>query len=206
MTAQDPICRLDLRRQAIVSAARKLFIRQGYEQTTLRHVVDIAGGSLATVYKLFGNKDGLLEAVVLENVATSEALFQAAGKDGELPVPTLHRLSEELSALFLDPEVVALVRIVMAQSISDPSFAKRFFERTAISTRIALEKLFQNWQELGIAMEGPPSFLAEMFMNPFVADLHAEAISHGTGIINTPERLRDRTDFFLRASGIGTSA
>lgn len=155
---------------------------------------------------MFGNKDGLLEAVVLENVATSEALFQAAGKDGALPGPTLHRLSEELSALFLNPEVVALVRIVMAQSISDPNFARRFFERTATSTRIALERLFQNWQECGIAMDGPPSFLAEMFMNPFVADLHTKAISHGSGIGNTPERLRDRTDFFLKASGIGSSA
>jgi TetR/AcrR family transcriptional regulator, mexJK operon transcriptional repressor len=206
MTSPDPICRLDIRRQAIVSAARELFIRRGYEQTTLRDVVDIAGGSLATVYKLFGNKDGLLEAVVLENVATSEALFQAAGKDGALPGPTLHRLSEELSTLFLNPEVVALVRIVMAQSIRDPYFARRFFERTATSTRIALEKLFQNWQERGIAMDGAPNFLAEMFMNPFVADLHTEAISHGAGSDKTPQRLRDRTEFFLKASGIGTGA
>lgn len=118
------------------------------------------------------------------------------------PGPTLHRLSEELSAFFLDPEVVALVRIVWP----NPHLARRFFERTATSTSIALEKLFQNWQELGIAMDGPPNFLAEMFMNPFVADLHTEAISHGAGSNNTLERLRDRADFFLKASGIGASA
>jgi AcrR family transcriptional regulator len=202
MAPQDSLCRLDRRRQAIVTASRKLFVNQGFERTTLHDVVRLAGGSLATIYKLFGNKDGLLEAVVLENVKTSEALFEIAGSRELSPGPALHRLAQDLSDLFLDPDVVALVRIVMARSISDPHFARRFFERTAISTRLALESLFRQWQGRGITMDGSPEFLAEMFMSPFVGDLHTEAISHGAGLGNRPERLRHRTDFFLKAAGL----
>jgi AcrR family transcriptional regulator len=202
MPPEDPFCRLDRRRQAIVSAARKLFIDKGYERATLGDIVQQAGGSLATIYKLFGNKDALLEAVVMENVVSGEALIQVAASLRVLPGEALHDLSKDLSALFLDPEVIALVRIVMARSISDPNFARRFFERTSISTRNALERLFEEWQQKGVAMEGSPPFLAEMFMAPFVCDLHTEAISHGPGITYAHGRLRDRTDFFLKAAGM----
>lgn len=57
-------CRLDRRRIALVAAAKALFIEKGYEGTTLGDIVERAGGSLSTLYKLFGNKDGLLEAVI----------------------------------------------------------------------------------------------------------------------------------------------
>lgn len=202
MTPEDPFCRLDRRRQAVIAAARKLFIDKGYERTTLGDIVQQAGGSLATIYKLFGNKDALLEAVVMENVASGEALIQVAASEKVLPQEALHDLTNDLSALFLDPEVVALVRIVMARSISDPNFARRFFERTSTSTRNALERLFEGWRQNGVAMEGSPPFLAEMFIAPFVGDLHTEAISHGAGITHAAGRLRDRTDFFLKAAGM----
>jgi len=202
MVLEDETCRLDRRRQAIILAARNLFFDQGYERTTLSHIVRIAGGSLATIYKLFGNKDGLLEAVVSENVASGEALIRSAAGSEISPSRTLHHLAEELSAQFLDPEVVALVRIVMARSISDPEFARRFFERTATKTRDALEWLFEKWQANGIAMDGSPEFLAGMFMGPFVGDLHTEAISHGAGFTHRPDSLRARTDFFIKAAGL----
>ena len=62
MTDLSECDRLDQRRRAILASARALFVEQGYEKTTLGEIVERAGGSLATVYKLFGNKDGLLEA------------------------------------------------------------------------------------------------------------------------------------------------
>ena len=58
MTRLPEFCRLDRRKRAIIDAARALFVEQGYERTTLKDIVDRAGGSLATVYKVFGNKDG----------------------------------------------------------------------------------------------------------------------------------------------------
>lgn len=194
--------RLDRRRTAVINAARHLFVEQGYERTTLAEIVTLAGGSLATVYKLFGNKDRLLEAVVFENVASGEALIRDAAAGGLAPVATLHQIAKGLHEHFLDPEVIALVRVVIARSISDPQFARQFFERTANRTRDAIEDLFTAWQAEGVAMNGTPGFLAEMFMGLFVSDLHTQAISHGAAISQAPERLHERTDFFLLAAGI----
>ena len=71
--------RLGKRRQAFVEAARALFIEKGFERTALADVVERSGGSLATLYKLFGNKAGLLTAVVQEQVRSGESLIEEIG-------------------------------------------------------------------------------------------------------------------------------
>ena len=195
-------CRLDRRRRAIVEAARTLFIEQGYERTTLGRIVEKAGGSLATIYKLFGNKDGLLEAVVFEKAASGEELIRRAASGGADPADVLHWIAAGLHQQFLDPDVVALVRIVIARSVCDPEFAKRFFERTATRTRASLERMFASWQDRGVEMNGDPAMLAEMFLGLFVSDVHAAAISHGIGVEHSHERLRARTDFFIAGAGL----
>lgn len=195
-------CRLDRRKTALVAAARALFIEQGYEGTTLGEIVERAGGSLSTVYKLFGNKDGLLEAVVLDGSPSGEALIGGAVEQGGTPAQILHRLAQSLNAHFLDPDTVAIVRIVIARSMADKDFARLFFQRTATRTRDALERLFARWQTAGLAMTSAPPILAELFLGLFVSDIHAEAISHGTGFDPSPERLRARVEFFVTGAGL----
>lgn len=202
MKSSSDTLRLDQRRAAVISAARHLFVEQGYEHTTLAEIVTCAGGSLSTVYKLFGNKDGLLEAVIRENVISGETLVRDIETLQLSPVETLRRIAEGLHEQFLDPEVIALVRIVIARSISEPHFARQFFERTANRTRDAIAALFARWQAGGVAMNGAPQFLADMFMGLFVSDLQTQAISHGAAISQLPDRLHDRTDFFINAAGL----
>lgn len=197
--------RLNRRRQAIIDSARALFIEQGYEKTTLGEIVERAGGSLATVYKLFGNKDGLLEAVVFEKTSSAEALVREALEAGGSPSDVLHRIALSFDAHFLDRETVALVRMVIARSMVDRDFARLFFDRTATRTRTALEMLFETWRGRGVAMSAPPSLLAEIFLGQFVSDVHAEAISHGLGLDRSEEHLRSRTDFFIAGAGLGDS-
>src|SRR3546814_10691682 len=52
------------RRQASLDAAESLFLEKGYERVSVNAIVQRSGGSLATVYDWFGNKHGLLYAVV----------------------------------------------------------------------------------------------------------------------------------------------
>ena len=203
MTDVAECCRLNRRRQAIVASARALFIEQGYEHTTLGEIVERAGGSLATVYKLFGNKDGLLEAAVLEPASSGDELVRAAMEAGGTPSAILHRIAVSFDAHFLNSETVALFRIVIARSMSDRAFARQFFDRTVDRTRSALERMFSTWHDRGLALNGSPGLLAELFLDQFVSDVHAEAMSHGRGIARTPERLNARTEFFIAAAGLG---
>jgi AcrR family transcriptional regulator len=51
-------------RQAVLNAARELFAEQGFDRTTMRAVGTRAGVNPALIYHYFGDKNGLLAAVI----------------------------------------------------------------------------------------------------------------------------------------------
>src|SRR5207248_6312858 len=51
------------RRAAVVAAASRLFVRDGFAGTTIARIAEDAGVSEETVYKAFGNKIALVRAV-----------------------------------------------------------------------------------------------------------------------------------------------
>lgn len=53
-------------KQRIIEAAREHFMRDGYEQATVRRIAADAGVDVAMVYYFFGNKEGLFNASVLD--------------------------------------------------------------------------------------------------------------------------------------------
>ncbi len=64
----------DRTREAILSAARQLFAKHGYETTTVRHVAERAHIDPAMVIRYFGSKDGLFaEAASVELALPSSA-------------------------------------------------------------------------------------------------------------------------------------
>ena len=51
-------------RRAVLEAAHRMFLERGYAATTVGAIAAAAGVSVETVYKAFGNKPGLVKAVV----------------------------------------------------------------------------------------------------------------------------------------------
>lgn len=51
-------------RRAILEAAHNMFLERGYAATTVSAIAAASGVSVETVYKAFGNKPGLVKAVV----------------------------------------------------------------------------------------------------------------------------------------------
>jgi hypothetical protein len=51
------------RRAAVVEAASRLFVREGFAGTTIARIAEDAGVSVETVYKAFGNKIALVRAI-----------------------------------------------------------------------------------------------------------------------------------------------
>lgn len=194
--------RLDRRRQAFQQAARDLFIEQGYEQTTLAEVVERAGGSLATLYKLFGNKEGLLDAVLSQSRDLGNDAIEDISALDLPPDASLHKIGIELTRIFLDPSNLAVTRIVIGRSICDPGFARRFFDHSQMKAKQSLRRLFAKWSESGIEMIGNPLKLADLFGSLIVFDFQIQAISHGSMDPPTEDELYARTEFFLRGAGL----
>ena len=59
---------LDSRENQLLSIARTLFARNGFERTSLRDIAETANITKAALYYYFPNKDALFERVVLESL------------------------------------------------------------------------------------------------------------------------------------------
>jgi AcrR family transcriptional regulator len=81
-------------RQAVLDAARELFVGQGYAATTIAAVAKQAGVSVETVYKAFGNKPSLVKAV-----------FDVTVVGDDEPVPMLQREFVRRNMAEPDPRV-----------------------------------------------------------------------------------------------------
>ena len=51
------------RRLALLICATDLFLERGYDAVSLDDIVNHAGGSKTSIYKYFGNKEGLFTAI-----------------------------------------------------------------------------------------------------------------------------------------------
>ena len=79
-------------RLAVLDAARRHFLDDGFSKTTIAAVASDAGVSVETVYKAFGNKAGLVKAVVDVSIVGDDE-----------PVPMLQRAFVQRTTAEPDP-------------------------------------------------------------------------------------------------------
>jgi AcrR family transcriptional regulator len=83
----------------MLDAARELFAERGFERTTMRAVGTRAGVDPALIYHYFGDKDGLLSAVLTAPVTEMATVFAGVnddpGRAGEALIGRVVRLLED---------------------------------------------------------------------------------------------------------------
>ena len=73
-------------RRTILTAARDLFVTQGYGPTTVQAIADRADVAVQTVYAVFGNKRTILDAVVDVTIAGDDAEIAVNAREWMRPV------------------------------------------------------------------------------------------------------------------------
>lgn len=162
--------RLERRRNAILDAAEHFFLEIGFEKTGLCAVVARSGGSLATLYNLFGNKHGLLEAVVER--AGEEHMAEAREQAFNSPSPRvgLIQFAKTYFHFATSPRTLGLLRMVIAQTIDDPGFGRRFSANVVSRHREWLVQAFSNWNDAGLAKIDHPKAAADLFFATVLCD------------------------------------
>jgi AcrR family transcriptional regulator len=89
------------RRLAVVLAARDLFEREGYRQTTIVAIADAAGVSAESVYKNFGSKAALAKAVFDLVIAGDDEPMPVAERPASQAVRTQPDVRRKI-AMFVD--------------------------------------------------------------------------------------------------------
>lgn len=115
------------RREALLQAARDVFLEKGYAAASVEDVVSRVGGSKATLYSYFGNKEGLFDDMIGVLCDDFRARLEIPTKlEGSIE-RTLTRFAHRMLEQFLEPKRIAMYRAVLAEAVHFPHFAERLY-------------------------------------------------------------------------------
>lgn len=100
----------DDRRAAIEAAAYELLLEKGYKSTSMIDVAKRAKASNETLYRWYGNKAGLLAALVEENARVVRLHLSDSIEDGKTPMEMLRLVGPDLLSLVTGERAVVLNR------------------------------------------------------------------------------------------------
>ena len=149
---------------ALLVSATDLFLERGYDAVSLDDIVQHAGGSKASIYKYFGNKEGLFKAICdyrREQFFKDICIPFEHGKD-DLRVYLIQTLINVKQHLML-PENVALLRLIIEQTQRSPQLALYIHEQGPKHIQIAIANALTKADEIGIIHCKQPIYSAQLY-------------------------------------------
>jgi AcrR family transcriptional regulator len=184
----------------IQEAALALFLEHGYEGTSMAAVARSAGTTKASLYARFPSKEALFRSVVVW------ATHRSDWPVPEPEPPALDDLEGALSAIAssarrraLDPSMVQLTRIAVAEAARFPDLARQTHMVGWPRQRLVVELLLRHAGSGEIVAEDP-EILAELFLAR-VAGMPARLASFNIKRDDADQELRQRVAIrlFLRS-------
>jgi AcrR family transcriptional regulator len=156
--------------ERILDAARKVFLRRGFEGASMEEIASAARAGKPTIYARFGDKRALFTAVVTRDVLCRIAQLNSEAPSVGTSEERLTRAATDMLHWTLEDERMALMRLAVAE-------VQRFPDLASTVSRSARQ----------LSTEVAARFLGEMARSGEIATLPAFA----------PERLATTARFFL---------
>ncbi|MEI8388323.1 MAG: TetR/AcrR family transcriptional regulator [bacterium] len=147
--------------ELIFNAAFKLFLKCGYNNTSMDEVAKEAGVSKQTIYNNFENKQIILQKIVInqskkyykdiEDVEVTEENFDIL----------LEKFCKNFLKLVIDEKLCAVHRIVLSEMATNPNITKNFYNIGPSITYIMLEKFISKAAAKGLIQVSSPSKYAD---------------------------------------------
>lgn len=123
------------RYELIISAGLELFLKNGFTNTSLNDIINKSGGSLSTIYKLFGSKEGLFKAIIDRGVQKihSDISKKISLEDSDDLEEFLYKFAEEYIGIAFKDESFLLKKLyLVSHSTNNPKFV-RYFMREGLN-------------------------------------------------------------------------
>jgi TetR/AcrR family transcriptional repressor of mexJK operon len=165
------------KRTAILDSAQSCFCEHGYSATSMDSVAAKAGVSKATIYSHFPSKDDLLGAIICrrcdDHSHSLGALVLDPGADtGEI----LTLVANTLMGLLMAPEVIAMYRMVVAESHRYPDLARVYYEQGPARGKQRVADVFARLDEMGKLRVADPWQATDLFVNMLRGEVFHRAL------------------------------
>ena len=153
--------------EAIAQAALRLFLRDGYERTSVDAIAAEAGVSKRTIYNRYTDKENLFRSVLQDMFTDSMAAFARMADAHLTDVTDVGRdltafLKESAVTLTLAPDRIALIRVILTEAPYFPALLRR--ERGHEGMHATLARVLGRLAEAGkLAVTDPDEAAEHLF-------------------------------------------
>lgn len=176
-------------KDVILEAAKTVFLRDGYG-ASIDAIIREAGIARQSLYNHFKSKDALFKAVVEYSSWRTMKPLLTLDLAQDLPLPdALRRFGESYMEGMLDPENLALTRLISAATAPLPSAGQTAYEVGPSRTIPVLADYLRGQGETGKIVCPEPELAAESFFGALVGPARFRYLL-GVNIASTPAQRR----------------
>jgi len=165
-TQSDTESRSAGKHRVILAAAEKVFLKSGYDGTSMDEIAALAGVSKQTVYKHFADKERLFSEIVLSTTDRIDDVMRLVA-DRLTDTPDLERdlrrLGRELIVALMNPNLLRLRRLVIATAERMPKVSSTWYEQGFERVLATMASCFQRLTEKRLLMIDDPLLAANHF-------------------------------------------
>jgi len=183
------------KRQAIVLAAKSLFLDQGYAVTSMDTIAQATGVTKQTVYRYYPSKEALF-AAVMQHIRLSESTPPYQFSSGSLQ-DELFRYGSQLLAFHLHPEALGLYRLMLTEGCQNHDLLKTFQTNGPRSFLEPLSQFLKN----RCSKLTDPDFVASMFCSMILSPRSGVLMGHSPtlGEKEQHKHIKQVVEFTLQA-------
>lgn len=176
---RPPVLSTEARRGALIAAAGRVFLRDGYAGATMERIATEAGMSKRTLYRFFPDKRAALEALLGAH-DHRPPLAPYGHRPGDDPRDEIRRCLMSLTDYLLDPVQVGLTRLIVAEAPQYPELAGSFegLEIGEVASRMGAR--FRRLATDGAIRAQNPEELADLMIGSLVNPWQILALASST--------------------------
>ncbi len=167
------------RTAALIDAATRVFLREGYGLASIDKVAAEAGVSTRTIYERYKNKADLLGAVISRLVDRMSMVLGTADLDRLEPRAALATIAATITSRARDPDAAALFRIVATEAHRFPELAAKMRENNKHCVDNVVANYLRAQVARGALTLADPDRAATLFLQMICAELHESLLFGG---------------------------
>ena len=168
------------RYELIVKTALDLFLKNGYEKTSLNDIVAISGGSLTSIYTFFENKEGLFKAIIEQEI---DSLISEIDEKIDLKISHsledfLTKFSTIIFSIICTKKNISLGRIMMSEGPKNGGMLGRaFLDQILNKIDLVLINFFERDEiKAKLDRKFPAEFMAKSFIQNVIGIYYYDSL------------------------------
>jgi len=178
------------KRDHLINTAMTLLVEQGNMAFSMNALARQASASKETLYRHFGNKQGLFEAIVGANADQAGLLQDFLADNPDDPHGFLVQFGETLLQFLMSPGSIVINRIVIAEATSTPELAAILESHGRQRVARAIGEQFACYQSQGLISERAACSL-NIFLGLLLQDSQIKVLDGSIPPLTTDE-IRER--------------